>query len=82
MIPRIAKALGLQPADLFRTSAASKTHVIAAMSYDREAAGALRDEAIAIRDAALKANEMNTTIVQSHVVAFMAVAIKEMYGPD
>lgn len=49
-------------------------------AVDRAGAVALREEMIELRDGALAQNDFQWAVTLSHVVAFMANAIEEVYG--
>jgi hypothetical protein len=57
-----------------------KTYRIAEMDYDLKSSNDLRDKMIELRDAALKQGNMEWAVTLSHVIAFMMVAIDEMFN--
>ena len=62
-------------------SVAMKTIKAAEMDYAKEDSEELRKEMIFLRDEALKQGDMEWSIKLSHVVAWMAVAMEEIYKP-
>ena len=59
-----------------------KSYRIADMDYFKSDTEELRNEVIALRDEALKQGDMYWAITLSHVIAFMAVALEEMYKEE
>lgn len=60
--------------------AKQRMHRIAEMDYAKGDAENLRNRVIALRSAALEQDDFENSVMLSHVVAFMAVAIEQMYG--
>ncbi len=58
----------------------NRTITIAEMEYSADAAENLRCEVIKLRDIALKRGDFITAVLLSHTIAFMHVAIQEMYA--
>lgn len=55
---------------------------VAGMEYDREASEELRAELIALRDDALAQADFEWSVKLAHAVAWMAVAMDQLFGVD
>jgi hypothetical protein len=53
----------------------------AEMDYSKQDSEALRQEMIELRNAALEQGDLEWSVKLSHTVAWMAVAIEEIYAP-